>query len=100
MLKNAIDVGSRPYGQSVWARKPAAIMSLSPGAISRFQRFHHHLRQSLVLLDMPILQQPEAYVGGAARLFKEDGELSSDGVKAFFKSFIDAFAALIERAIG
>ena len=98
VLKNAIDVGSRPYGQSVWSRKPAAIMSVSPGAIGGFGA-NHHLRQSLVFLDMPILQQPEAYVGGAARLFAEDGDLSNESVKAFFKSFIDAFAALIERAI-
>jgi chromate reductase len=99
VLKNAIDVGSRPYGQSVWARKPAAIMSVSPGAIGGFGA-NHHLRQSLVFLDMPILQQPEAYIGHAATLFAEDGKLSNDGTKAFFKSFIDAFAALIERAIG
>jgi chromate reductase, NAD(P)H dehydrogenase (quinone) len=99
VLKNAIDVGSRPYGQNVWARKPAAIMSVSPGAIGGFGA-NHHLRQSLVFLDMPILQQPEAYIGHAATLFAEDGKLSNDATKAFFKSFIDAFAALIERAIG
>jgi chromate reductase len=98
VLKNAIDVGSRPYGASVWAHKPAAIMSVSPGAIGGFGA-NHHLRQSLVFLDMPILQQPEAYVGGAAKLFAEDGSLASDGTAKFFKSFIDAFAAHIERAL-
>ena len=97
VLKNAIDVGSRPYGASVWAHKPAAIMSVSPGAIGGFGA-NHHLRQSLVFLDMPILQQPEAYVGGAAKLFAEDGSLASDGTTKFFKSFIDAFAAHVERA--
>jgi chromate reductase len=96
-LKNAIDVGSRPYGRSVWSGKPAAIMSVSPGAIGGFGA-NHHLRQSLVFLDMPILQQPEAYVGGAAALFDDQGNLVQDGTKAFFKSFIDAFAAWIERA--
>lgn len=96
VLKNAIDVGSRPYGASVWAHKPAAIMSVSPGAIGGFGA-NHQLRQSLVFLDMPILQQPEAYVGGAAKLFADDGSLASDGTAKFFKSFIDAFAALIER---
>ena len=60
VLKNAIDVGSRPYGKSVWSKKPAAIVSNSPGNISGFG-FNHHLRQSLVFLDMPVLQQPEAY---------------------------------------
>src|SRR6478609_4663223 len=95
-LKNAIDVGSRPYGASVYAGKPAAIMSLSPGAIGGFGA-NHHLRQSLTFLDMPILQQPEAYVGGAGSLFDENGELLAEGTRGFFQSFINAFAALVER---
>ena len=97
VLKNAIDVGSRPYGQSVWSGKPAAIMSTSPGAIGAFGA-NHHLRQSLVFLNMPILQQPEAYVGNIGKLFGPVGDILEDGTKTFFKSFIDAFAALIERA--
>jgi chromate reductase len=96
VLKNAIDVGSRPYGQSAWSGKPAAIMSVSPGAIGGFGA-NHHLRQSLVFLDMPTLQQPEAYVGGAAGLFDAEGQLVNEGTAKFFKSFIDAFAAWIER---
>ena len=95
-LKNAIDVGSRPYGSSSWAGKPAAIMTLSPGAIGAFGA-NHHLRQSLVFLDMPTLQQPEAYVGGAFGLFDEGGRLKSADTEAFFKTFIEAFAAWIER---
>ncbi len=94
-LKNAIDVGSRPYGNSAFSGKPAAIMSLSPGALGAFGA-NHHLRQSLVFLDMPILQQPEAYVGGAFSLFDERGELTSEGTQAFFQQFIDAFASWIE----
>lgn len=96
VLKNAIDVGSRPYGQSAWAGKPVAVMSVSPGAIGGFGA-NHHLRQSLVFLDMPVLQQPEAYVGQAAKLFGEDGRLANEKTEAFFKSFIGAFAAWIER---
>jgi chromate reductase len=95
-LKNAIDVGSRPYGQSVWSGKPAAVMSVSPGAIGGFGA-NHHLRQSLVFLDMPVLQQPEAYVGHAGDLFREDGALASEGTEQFFRTFIDAFAAWIAR---
>lgn len=95
-LKNAIDVGSRPYGASVFARKPAAVMSLSPGAMGGFGA-NHHLRQSLVFLDMPVLQQPEAYVGGAGALFDDQGNIVADGTRAFFKTFIDAFAAWIDR---
>ena len=67
-LKNALDVGSRPYGQSVWNGKPGAVMSLSPGAIGGFGA-NHHLRQSFSFLNIPVMQQPEAYVGNAAGLF-------------------------------
>ena len=95
-LKNAIDVGSRPYGESVWAGKPAAIMSVSPGAIGGFGA-NHHLRQSLVFLDMPVLQQPEAYVGDGFNLFGEDGSVVKEGTEKFFRTFIEAFAAWIER---
>lgn len=93
-LKNAIDVGSRPYGQSVWAGKPAAIVSLSPGAIGGFGA-NHHLRQSLVFLDMPVLQQPEAYIGGADKLFAADGSVARDDTRAFFARFLTAFAGWI-----
>ncbi len=99
VLKNAIDVGSRPYGQSVWDRKPAAVMSVSPGAIGAFGA-NHHLRQSLVFLNMPTLQQPEAYVGGAASLFAEDGSLAKDGTRDFFRNFMERFAGWIEATAG
>ena len=95
-LKNAIDVGSRPYGQSVWSRKPCAVVSVSPGGIGGFGA-NHHLRQSLVFLDMPVLQQPEAYIGGAATLFAEDGSIASDGTRKFLTGLMTAFADLIER---
>src|SRR5471030_1437605 len=73
-LKNAVDVGSRPYGQSVWGGKPGAVISVSPGAIGGFGA-NHHLRQSLVFLDVPCMQQPEAYIGGAANLFDAEGKM-------------------------
>src|SRR5271170_6271740 len=82
VLKNAIDVGSRPYGQSVFSGKPAAVISVSPGAMGGFGA-NHHLRQSLVFLDMPALQQPEAYIGGAASLFDEAGEIAVPGTRDF-----------------
>ena len=93
-LKNAIDVGSRPYGGAAWSGKPAAVMTLSPGALGGFGA-NHHLRQSLVFLDMPVMQQPEAYVGNAFSLFADDGKLASEGTEAFFTSFINAFAQWI-----
>lgn len=97
-LKNAIDVGSRPYGRSAWSGKPAAIVSVSPGAIGGFGA-NHHLRQSLVFLDMPVMQQPEAYLGGAAQLFDAQGRLASDGTREFLRKFASAFAAWIETNV-
>jgi chromate reductase, NAD(P)H dehydrogenase (quinone) len=98
-LKNAIDVGSRPYGKSVWDGKPAAIVSVSPGAIGGFGA-NHHLRQSLVFLNMPPLQQPEAYIGGAGDLFDAEGKLTNPGTADFAKKFMQAFAGWIEKIRG
>jgi chromate reductase len=94
-LKNAIDVGSRPYGASVFDGKPAAVISVSPGAIGGFGA-NHQLRQSLVFLDMPMLQQPEAYLGGAAGLFDEQGALVDESARDFLSRFINAFDAWIK----
>ena len=96
VLKNAIDVGSRPYGKSAWKGKPAAVISVSPGAIGGFGA-NHHLRQSLVFLDMPAMQQPEAYIGGAGDLFDDAGGLKKPETKQFLDKFLAAFAAWIER---
>lgn len=85
VLKNALDVGSRPYGQSIWDRKPGAIVSSSPGAIGAFGA-NHHLRQSLVFLNVPTMQQPEAYLGHVDKLFDEHGRLS-DGTGRFMQAF-------------
>ena len=94
-LKNAIDVGSRPYGHSVWNGKPCAIVSVSPGALAAFGA-NHHLRQSLVFLNMPAMQQPEAYVGNIGKQFEGD-ELTNDSTRAFLQAFADAFATWVER---
>ncbi len=91
VLKNAIDVGSRPYGKSIWNAKPAAIVSVSPGAIGGFGA-NHHLRQSLVFLNMPAMQQPEAYIGGAAGLFDDDGNLVNDSTRNFIRGFMEDFS--------
>src|SRR5690242_17585341 len=98
VLKNAIDVASRPYGQNSWDGKPTAVMSVSPGAIGGFGA-NHHLRQSLVFLNMPALQMPEAYVGGAAKLFDDSGKLVNEGTRTFAQNFIDAFANWIELVL-
>jgi chromate reductase len=95
VLKNAVDVGSRPYGASVWNGKPGAVVSVSPGGIGGFGA-NHHLRQSLVFLDVVVLQQPEMYINNAAKLFDASGALVSDDVKALFSRFGAAFTAWVE----
>lgn len=96
-MKNAIDVGSRPYGKSVFSGKPGAVLSASPGAVGGFGA-NHHLRQSLVFLDVAMLQQPEAYLGGAGSFFDEAGTLS-DEIKPFLQKFIDAYAKWVAKQI-
>jgi chromate reductase, NAD(P)H dehydrogenase (quinone) len=94
-LKNALDVGSRPYGQSVFDAKPAAVVSHSPGAMGGFGA-NHVLRQSLVTLNMPTLQQPEAYISNVAALFDEGGALIDDSTQKFLDAFMTEFANLID----
>jgi len=97
-LKNALDVGSRPYGESAWQGKPAAVMSVSPGALGAFGA-HHHLRQALVFLDMPTLQQPEVYLGGVRDLLDEQGRVAKEPTQEFLRGFMRAFADWIETCL-
>ncbi|BBN54728.1 ACP phosphodiesterase [Pseudomonas chlororaphis subsp. aurantiaca] len=94
-MKNAIDVGSRPYSKSAWNGKPGAVISASPGAIGGFGA-NHHLRQSLVFLNVPCMQQPEAYLSGAGSAFDEAGKLS-ESLKPFLEKFINAYAQWVEQ---
>jgi chromate reductase, NAD(P)H dehydrogenase (quinone) len=91
VLKNAIDVASRPFGKNIWDGKPGAVVSVSPGMLGAFGA-NHHLRQSLVFLNVPTMPQPEAYVGGAAKLFDEQENLTNDSTREFLKKFMAAFA--------
>ena len=95
VLKNAIDVGSRPYGKNAWSGKPGAVVSVSPGAIGGFGA-NHHLRQSLVFVNVLTMQQPEAYIGKAGDLFDERGDLSDESTREFAAEFMNAFAAWVE----
>lgn len=90
VLKNAIDVGSRPYGQNSWNGKPAAVVSVSIGNISGFGA-NHHLRQSLVFLNVPTMPQPEAYLGDVYGLFDDNGKISNNSTNEFLKGFMLAF---------
>lgn len=93
-LKNALDVGSRPYGYSVWSGKPGAVVSASPGAIGGFGA-NHHLRQALVFLNVPTMSQPEAYLGAADKLFDATGKLVNEGTRQFLQKFMQAYAGWI-----
>jgi chromate reductase len=95
-LKNAIDVGSRPYGKSSWSGKPGAVISNSPGAIGGFGA-NHALRQSLVFLNVPAMPQPEAYIGGVAGMFDDKGTLTNESTREFLQKFVAAFAQWVER---
>lgn len=95
VLKNAIDVGSRPRDSSVFNGKPGAVISVSPGALAAFGA-NQHLRQSLVFLDMPTLQQPEVYLGGIAKLVDEQGNIVNEDTKKFLTTFLEKFAGWID----
>lgn len=95
VLKNAIDVGSRPYGQNSWSGKPGGVVSVSIGNISGFGA-NHHLRQSLVFVNVPTMAQPEAYIGDASGLFDDSGNLTNESTKEFLRTFIEAFAQWVE----
>lgn len=100
VLKNAIDIGSRPPGKSVWGGKPGAIVSATPGPLGAFGS-NHHLRQSCVALDIPLLQQPEVYLAGVKdEMFAGDGAVTDERVKKLLTRFIGAYAAWVGRFAG
>ena len=91
-LKNAIDVGSSPDGCAVWSGKPAAVATFSTGMLGGFGA-NHHLRQSLVFLDVPVMAQPEAYLSRVERLFDDAGGLRPGPGRDLLTAFMRAFAA-------
>jgi chromate reductase, NAD(P)H dehydrogenase (quinone) len=94
-LKNALDVAARPFGKNMWDGIPGAVISVSPGAIGAFGA-NHALRQSLVFLNVPAMQLPEAYIGGATDLFDAAGKLTNPITRDFLKKFGQSFAKWIE----
>ena len=93
-IKNALDVASRPYGSSKWNGKPAAVVSVSPGAIGGFGA-NHHLRQVLTFLNVQPVQQPEAYIGSVMVLLDENGKVKNEDTRALLKSVVTALVAKI-----
>jgi chromate reductase len=98
VLKNAVDVLSRPYGKGALAGKPAAVISASPGAMGGFGA-NHHLRQSLVGVGARAMASPEAYIGGVASLFDEQGALVNERTREFLQVFMKTLASWI-AAVG
>ncbi|MDF0720460.1 NAD(P)H-dependent oxidoreductase [Kaistella sp. PBT33-4] len=95
-LKNAVDVGSRPYGSSVWPGKPGAVVTSSISSLGGLAA-NHHIRQAFVFVDVPLMQQPEAYIGNAAEIFKEDGKTLVADTEKFLSDFIDSFHQWVEK---
>jgi chromate reductase, NAD(P)H dehydrogenase (quinone) len=96
VLKNAVDIGSRPWGKSVWNGKTAAVISVSPGAVGAFGA-NHHLRQSLMSVNVAVMPHPEAYIGGASKVFDAAGELVNPATVALATEFMASFEVWIER---
>jgi chromate reductase len=98
VLKNALDVASRPFGQNVWSGKPGAIISVTPGKLGAFGA-NHQLRQPMVFLNVLLLQQPELYLGNAAALFNDKGEVIDQDAKDLLQNFAGAFARWVRTVL-
>lgn len=96
VLKNAIDHGSRPYGQSVWAGKPAGVLGISIGAMGTSMA-QQHLRNVLAYLDMPTLGQPEVYLQASHGFFTEAGDIAADDTKQFLQKWLETYAAWVRE---
>ncbi|HLR11597.1 MAG TPA: NAD(P)H-dependent oxidoreductase [Sporosarcina sp.] len=96
LLKNAIDMGSRPKSENVWGGKPAAIISHSPGLLGGFGA-NHHLRQTLTCLNMPIVQQPEVYLSNSAKLLGDKRIIENEGTVEFLQLFVNTFMDLLDK---
>ncbi len=92
-LKNAIDWASRPYGESAWTGKPAAVMGASVGSLGT-ARAQYHLRQILVTLDMPAVNQPEVMIANAAQWFDQNGRLTDEPTRQFIQKLLGALVQL------
>lgn len=99
VLKNAIDIGSRPYGQSVWAGKAGAICGASPGATGTAMA-QQHLRNVLNHLDVDLVRQPEVFLKLDDALITDDGQITNPSTEKFLGGFVDKLLALVQRPQG
>lgn len=97
-IKNALDVASRPYGQSCWSGKPGAIISVSPSKLSAFGA-NHHLRQVMVFLNILMMQQPEAYIGNVDSIFDSEGNVKDESTMNFLQSLAEATASWVKQFV-
>ena len=96
VLKNAVDIASRPYGTNSFAGKPGATMGVSVGATGTSMS-QQHLRNVLLYLDVPLLGQPEVYIQFKEGLIDDEGRVSSEGTQKFLQGFVDKYAAWVKR---
>lgn len=94
-LKNAIDVGSRPWGKSIWNGKPVGVISASPGGVGGFAG-NHNVRQTMVTLNAPAMPGPEVYIGNALSLIGEDGKVNNDKTREVLAAWAAAYAKWVE----
>lgn len=97
VLKNALDIASRPPEKSVWARKPAAIISTSPGRIGGALA-NQHIRQPLSFLNLDLMLQPEMYISDVTSLLDAEGVLVDERTKKHLDAFVEAFMMWINKA--
>ena len=95
VLKNAIDHASRPYGQSVWAGKPGAVLGVSVGAIGTALA-QQHLRNVLAYLDVPLLGQPEMFIQAKEGLFDENGNIGAASL-GFFQGWMKQYVSWVQK---
>ncbi|HEX6643437.1 MAG TPA: NAD(P)H-dependent oxidoreductase [Gemmatimonadales bacterium] len=98
VLKNAIDVGSRPKTQNAWSRKPGAVITVSNGGLGGLAA-NGHIRQALMAVNVPVMPYPEAYIGNAATLLGPDGRLVNESTRDFLRKFAEAFARWVDTNV-
>lgn len=96
VLKNAVDIASRPYGTNSFAGKPGAAIGVSVGAPGTSMA-QQHLRNTLLYLDVPVLGQPEVYVQFKEGLIDDDGNVGSDGTRKFLQGFVDKYVGWVKQ---
>ena len=99
VLKNAMDVASRPWGHNKWGGKPAMVVGVTPGALGAMAAVID-VRKTLAFLNVPVMGQPEAYLSNAGEMFQEDGSFASEEVKGFVQKLVDSYVKFAQKTLG